>query len=64
MKYNEIGPTGMSREEELKLQQEYIEKNGVTRLPPDGRLKDPPDWSAWKRNPKKKKKANKEKASK
>ena len=28
----------ITREEELKLMQEFIEKNGVTMLPPDERL--------------------------
>jgi len=59
MKPSETGPTGMSREKELKLQQEFIEKNGLKKLPPDARLKDPPDWSAWKTNPKAKKKPKK-----
>ena len=59
MRPKELGPTGMTREEELKLQQDFIEKNGVTKLPPDARLKDPPDWSSWKKNPKAKKKPKK-----
>lgn len=30
---------GMTREEENKLVEEWIEENGVTRLPPDERIK-------------------------
>ena len=58
----EFKPMSMSREEELKLQQEFIEKNGITVLAPDARLKDPPDWSAWKKRAKPK--STKRKASK
>lgn len=62
-KLEEFEPMNITREEELKLQQEFIEKNGVTILAPDARLKDPPDWSAWKRRakPAKKKKVSKAK---
>jgi len=43
----------MTREEELKILQEYIEKNGTTKLPPDDRAPDFAAISAWKRAPKK-----------
>jgi hypothetical protein len=56
MKKDLTGPTGMSREDELRLQAEYIEKNGITKLPPDERLFEDPDWSAWARRAKDKKK--------
>ena len=46
----------MSREEELRLQAEFIEKNGITMLPPDERLFEDPDWSAWAKKAKEKKK--------
>ena len=48
----------MTREEELQILQEYIEKNGVKQLPPDERG---PEimFSAWARNKKKIKKAKK-----
>jgi len=48
----------MTREEELQILQEYIEKNGVKQLPPDERG---PEimFSAWARNKKKIKKAMK-----
>jgi len=53
----------MSREEELKLLQEFVEKNGTTKLPPDERGPDFVVFSAWGR-PKKSKKAKKSKKSK
>lgn len=56
MKTKTMGPTGMSREEELRLQAEFIEKNGITMLPPDERLFEDPDWSAWAKRAKDKKK--------
>ena len=56
MKTKTTGPTGMSREEELRLQAEFIEKNGITMLPPDERLFEDPDWSAWAKRAKDKKK--------
>tara|TARA_R100001510_G_C7640332_1_gene198021 strand:- start:297 stop:527 length:231 start_codon:yes stop_codon:yes gene_type:complete len=56
MKAKTKGPTGMSREEELRLQAEFIEKNGITMLPPDERLFEDPDWSAWAKKAKEKKK--------
>jgi len=56
MKTKTTGPTGMSREEELRLQAEFIEKNGITMLPPDERLFEDPDWSAWAKKAKDKKK--------
>lgn len=56
MKTKTTGPTGMSREEELRLQAEFIEKNGITILPPDERLFEDPDWSAWAKRAKDKKK--------
>jgi len=43
----------MTREEELKLLQEFIEKNGTTKLPPDERGPDFVAISAWKKSPKK-----------
>ena len=43
----------MTREEELKILQEFIEKNGTTKLPPDDRGPDFVAISAWKRSPKK-----------
>ena len=61
-KLEEFEPMSLTREEELRLQQEFIEKNGVTVLAPDARLADPPDWSVWKRRSKPaKKKASKAK---
>lgn len=60
MKTKTTGPTGMSREQELLLQAEFIEKNGITKLPPDARLfEDRPDWSAWAKRDKDKKKQTK-----
>ena len=56
MKTNTTGPTGMSREQELRLQAELIEKNGITKLPPDERLFEEPNWSAWAKRAKDKKK--------
>jgi len=56
MKTKTTGPTGMSREEELRLQAEFIEKNGITKLPPDERLFEEPNWSAWAKRAKDKKK--------
>lgn len=52
----------MTREQELKLMQEYIDKNGVTLLPPDERG---PDFfiSAWARKPAKKRGRKKKKTS-
>ena len=52
----------MTREEELKILEEFIEKNGTTKLPPDDRG---PEmiFSAWTRRGKKKKKVEKKKAS-
>ena len=44
----------MTREEELQLLQEYIEKNGVTVLPPDERGPEAQIISPWARNKKKK----------
>jgi len=43
----------ITREEELKILEKFIEKNGVTKLPPDERG---PETviSPWKRNKKKK----------
>jgi len=54
----------MNREQELRQLKEYIEKNGVTKLPPDQRG---PDFmgvvfSAWGK-PRRKKKAKKSKKS-
>ena len=40
----------MTREEELKILQEFIEKNGTTKLPPDERGPDFVAISAWKRS--------------
>jgi len=50
----------MTRKEELKQLNEYVEKNGVTILPPDERG---PEvlFSAWKRQPTKKKRGRKKK---
>ena len=48
----------MTREEELQILQEYIEKNGVKQLPPDERGSEMM-FSAWARNKKKIKKAMK-----
>jgi hypothetical protein len=53
----------MTREEELKILKEFVEENGVTKLPPDERG---PEMiiSAWtRRGKKKKKKVEKKKAS-
>ncbi len=59
----DVNVIAISREEELKLMLAYEEAHGVTKLPPDERLADPPNWSAWKRSykptKKKKKKENK-----
>ena len=43
----------MTREKELKMLQEFIEKNGTTKLPPDERGPDFVAISAWRRSPKK-----------
>tara|TARA_Y100000310_G_scaffold102917_1_gene101069 strand:- start:43 stop:204 length:162 start_codon:yes stop_codon:yes gene_type:complete len=40
----------MTREEELKILQEFIEKNGTTKLPPDDRGPDFVAISAWRRS--------------
>ena len=44
----------ITREEELKILEEFIEKNGVKKLPPDERGSDPIVISHWTRNKKKK----------
>ena len=44
----------MTREEELKRLKEFIEKNGVTELPPDQRCAK--DWEKPKNNSRRKKK--------
>ena len=44
----------ITREEELKILEEFIEKNGVKKLPPDERGSDPIVISYWTRNKKKK----------
>ena len=59
MKIKTTGPTGMSREEELRLQAEFIEKNGVTKLPPDERLFEDPDWTRWAKEAKERDKQRK-----
>ena len=51
----------MTREEERKLIQEFVEKNGVTQLPPDQRGRDMVVISAWGPSRKKKKKGGKKK---
>ena len=48
----------MTREEELNILKEYIEENGITKLPPDVRGPEMM-FSAWTRRNKKKKKAKK-----
>ena len=48
----------MTREEELQILQDFIEKNGVTQLPKDERGPEI-EFSAWARNKKKIKKAKK-----
>lgn len=52
----------MTREEELQILQDFIEKNGVTQLPPDERG---PEMfkTVWTKNQKKKKKAAKKAAA-
>ena len=52
----------MTREEELNILKEYIEENGITKLPPDVRGPEMM-FSAWTRSAKKKKKVEKKKAS-
>jgi hypothetical protein len=59
MKVKTTGPTGMSREEELRLQAEFIEKNGITKLPPDERLFEDPDWNRWAKEAKQRDKERK-----
>lgn len=59
MKVKTTGPTGMSREEELRLQAEFIEKNGITKLPPDERLFEDPDWTRWAKEAKERDKQRK-----
>jgi hypothetical protein len=44
----------MTREEELKLLEEYIEQNGTTKLPKDTRGASDLLFSVWKRPPPKK----------
>jgi len=44
----------ITREEEIKLLEEFIEKNGVKTLPPDERGSEPIVISHWTRNKKKK----------
>ena len=39
----------MTREEELKLMAEFIEKNGVTKIAPDARIEFNSGLSVWKR---------------
>lgn len=47
----------MTREQELKLLQEYLEKHGATKLPPDKRIEfNSCPISPWKRNQSKRKK--------
>jgi hypothetical protein len=46
----------MTREEEVKLMEEFIEKNGVTKLPADARIEFNSGLSVWSRNKKKVKK--------
>jgi len=50
----------MTREEELQILQEYIEKNGVKQLPPDERGPEM-RWSAWGKPRTKKKRGRKKK---
>jgi len=49
----------MTREEELRLMEEFIKKNGVTMLPKDERGPDYVAISAWGKKKKKAKKKNK-----
>ena len=51
----------MTREEELRLMEEFIKKNGVTMLPKDERGADYVAISAWGKKKKKAKKAKKAK---
>jgi len=44
----------MTREEELKILQEFIEENGTTKLPPDDRGPDFVAFSAWRKSSAKK----------
>ena len=53
----------MTREEELQMLKAFIEKNGVTELPPDERGPDYVLFSAWGK-PRKKKGQKKKAASK
>ena len=50
----------MTREEELKLMAEFIEKNGATKLPPDARIEINSGLSVWRKS----KKTSKKKKSK
>ena len=50
----------MTREEELQLLANFIEKNGVKQLPPDERGPEM-RWSAWGKPRKKKKRGRKKK---
>ena len=52
----------MTREEELKILEEFIERNGTTKLPP-GECGPEIVISSWTRRGKKKKKVEKKKAS-
>ena len=51
----------MTREEELRLMEEFIKKNGITMLPKDERGPDYVAISAWGKKKKKAKKAKKAK---
>ena len=53
----------MTREEEMKLVAVFVEKNGVTKLPPDTRGPDFIPFSAWKKTKKKQKRKKKQKSA-
>tara|TARA_R110000824_G_scaffold3106_9_gene14290 strand:- start:349 stop:555 length:207 start_codon:yes stop_codon:yes gene_type:complete len=61
-KHQRMGDNIMTREEEKLAIQEYIKKNGTTKLPPDERGPDFVAISAWGKP--KRKKAKKEKKAK
>ena len=54
----------MTREQELKLMAEFIEKNGVTRLPADARIEFNSGLSVWAKSKKKAKKPKSKKTKK